>query len=183
MMSGVSGSWEKVVENIKFISKNSYITVGVVLTEENVEELPKIIEFAHNLGVSDIRIISAAQWNDEKKLNIEVSDEIKEAHPILAYRLTHLAKGRNVRGLKDYDCHDCPLVLDDMAVMNGKHYPCIIYMREGGAAIGDLTENVREAWYKKTNTHADPICKKNCLDVCIDYNNRWNKLRQTFHDE
>jgi molybdenum cofactor biosynthesis enzyme MoaA len=63
-MTGVGGNyWEKVVANIKEISKLTYVTVGVVLTEENVHQTKDIIEFAHGLGVADIRIISAAQYN------------------------------------------------------------------------------------------------------------------------
>jgi hypothetical protein len=30
----------------------------------------------------------------------------------------------------------------------------------------------RLAWIKANDTREDPICRKNCLDVCVDYNNR-----------
>ena len=84
-----------------------------------------------------------------------------------------------MRGIKINDSHKCGLVLDDMAVANGKHFPCIIYMREGGQAIGDVDENMREdryKWFLNHDTHCDPICKQNCLDVCIDYNNKLEQL-------
>lgn len=179
IMSGVKGSWNRVIDAIRFLSERSYVTVGVVLTEENATELGNIIEFANGLGVSDIRIISAAQWNEAEPLVVEVSEEIRKKHPILSYRLNHLAECRNVRGIKETDTHSCPLVLDDMAVMDGKHYPCIIYMREGGEDIGEVGPQMREErkkWFEETDTACDPICKKNCLDVCIDYNNRWVDL-------
>jgi hypothetical protein len=71
-------------------------------------------------------------------------------------------------------------VLDDMAVMGGMHYPCIIYMREGGDPIGKAgTCHVREERAEWSRTHAvqlDPICDRNCLDVCVDYNNRHEEL-------
>ena len=64
------------------ISKLTYTTVGVVLTPENIEKTIETIEFAHNLGVADIRIISAAQWNKPiPKLN-EVKTKIRKAHPM-----------------------------------------------------------------------------------------------------
>ena len=63
-MSGdVKGSWVKVIENLGKISKLTYVTVGVVLTPENVQKTIDTILLADSLGVSDIRIISAAQWD------------------------------------------------------------------------------------------------------------------------
>jgi hypothetical protein len=65
-----------------------------------------------------------------------------------------------------------------MAVAQGKHFPCIVYMREGGQAIGNINCDMREdryQWFKNHDTHNDPICQKNCLDVCIDYNNIYRK--------
>ena len=70
MAGDKSGSWRKVVENIRELSKLVYTTVGVVLTENNIEEFYDIVVFAYNLGVADIRVISSAQWN-EKLLQCE----------------------------------------------------------------------------------------------------------------
>jgi len=65
------------------------------------------------------------------------------------------------------------LVLDDMAVARGKHYPCIIYLRERGAAIGRVGTHMREErlrWMEAHEPWNDPICKSMCLDVCVDHN-------------
>ena len=177
IMSGVKDSWNIIIENIKHLSALTYVTVGVVITDNNINELANIVKFAHDLGVADIRIISAAQLSGID-IKIDIPDEIKNNHKILAYRLENLSNDRYVRGIQKCDTHKCPLVLDDMAVMDGKHYPCIIYMREGGTAIGDVGPNMREErlhWFENTDTSCDHICSKNCLDVCIDYNNRWNQ--------
>jgi cyclic pyranopterin phosphate synthase len=61
MSGGVVGSFDKVIENIRYISKLTYVTVGVVLTKDNVQRTIDTIKFADSLGVSDIRIISASQ--------------------------------------------------------------------------------------------------------------------------
>jgi len=61
MSGGVVGSFDKVIENIKYISRLTYVTVGVVLTKDNVQRTIDTIKFADSLGVSDIRIISASQ--------------------------------------------------------------------------------------------------------------------------
>lgn len=167
--------WDTVINNIRELSKLTYVTVGIVLTIENKDKINEIIQFAQSLGVSDIRVIPAAQdCNHLRDIKINQANS-----PILKYRLNNLIKGDTVRGLKLTDNHQCPLVLDDMAVMGDFHYPCIIYMREGGQPIGKVGENMREErfqWYKTHNTHADPICSKQCLDVCRDYNNKWREF-------
>lgn len=179
MSGGISGSWEKVVANIREISKHTYVTLGVVVTENTVGDLKNTIEFASSLGVADIRIISSAQYNQLLEVAKTISENVYEKYPILKYRIKNINNNRNVRGLTETDSHRCPLVLDDMAIAGEYHFPCIIYMREGGNPIGNVGANMRDErleWMQRTDTHKDPICKKNCLDVCIDYNNRYEKF-------
>lgn len=179
-MTGVTGNqWEKVVENIPKIAKLCYTTVGIVITQETVHQVKDVIEFAHNLGVADIRIISAAQYNQMIKGLEGLDPNILDSHPILKYRINNLHNGRNVRGIQSNDCHKCHLVKDDSVVAGNNHemwhFPCVIAMREGAKAIGKVGPNMRAermAWFAKHNSFKDPICQKNCLDVCISYNNR-----------
>ena len=181
MAGGVKGSWDTVVDNIRFLASKTYVTVGVVLTDTNVQQMVDTVKFAHAVGVSDIRIISAAQ-SDINIANAvsQIPQGLLDRHPILKYRVEHLTEKRDVRGISDTDTNRCALVLDDMAVLGGKHFPCIIYLRERGQPIGNIDSgNVRqerEYWAFTHDTHADPICKKNCLDVCVDYNNKYREL-------
>ena len=182
MSGGVVGSWNKVVENIKELSKMTYVTVGMVFSEQNANDISKSIEFAHNLGVSDIRIISAAQWNNfEIFKSLKLSEDTIQNHPILKYRLNNFSKGRNVRGISEIDSHKCGLLLDDMIVKGNYHYPCVIKMREGCEPIGKITDpSVRKDRYEyfmKCDCYKDNICKNNCLDVCVDYNNRYERFK------
>jgi molybdenum cofactor biosynthesis enzyme MoaA len=177
-MTGRKGVFEKIVENIRILSKLTYVTVGVVLTEDNIQRTEDIIKFAEDLGVSDIRVIPAAQnGRSLKKMNLSL--ETLEKYPILQYRYNNFLNDRRVRGLESCDSKKCGLVLDDMAVTGDKHYPCIIYMREGGVPIGKVGHHMRqerEAWYMSHNTHEDKICLNNCLDVCVDYNNTFERF-------
>lgn len=179
-MAGRGGAWQKTTENMRKLSSAVYMTAGVVLTEDNREEAERTIALAHKLGCADIRIIPAAQ--DGRHIEaLSVSREVREVHPILRYRLDNLESGRPVRGLSFGDYGKCPLVMDDMAVVAGKHYPCIIYLREQGDAIGEFTDvrtvrAERAKWYAEHDCYRDPICRNNCLDVCVDYNNRWHEL-------
>lgn len=38
----------------------------------------------------------------------------------------------------------------------------------------------REEWFKNHDTHGDKICRENCLDVCVDYNNLFNQCNKTY---
>jgi molybdenum cofactor biosynthesis enzyme MoaA len=175
MMAGIPGMWDIVVENIKKISKLTYVTVGVVLTEETIDTVKDIVKFAHDLGVTDIRLISAAQYNRVLEMIKDIPEEILDSHPILKYRVQNAKMGSNVRGIQDSDTTHCHLVKDDSVVAGEYHFPCVIYMREGGNAIGKVSEHMREErvkWFETHNSHLDPICRKNCLDVCIDANNK-----------
>ena len=177
-MAGTSGAWEKVVRTIREVSAAAYATVGIVFTPANTSDLIETVCLAHGLGVSDIRIISSAQFNERPTGLNGIPQEILDAHPILAYRVANFLHGRNVRGIEPGDSKRCSLVLDDSVIAGDYHFPCVIYMREGGRPIGRVSADMREertAWRVRHDTHSDAICRDNCLDVCIDYNNRMAK--------
>ena len=181
MMCGVEVDWNKVLNNIKQLSRQTYVSAGVVLTELNHTKALSIITMANDLGVADIRIIPAAQ-NGQYLHNL--SDKQLPswigAHPILKYRINRALHGQKIRGLSKNDCHKCYLVLDDMAVVKDYHFPCIIYLREGGAPIGKISPHMyqeRLEWFGLHDSRKDNICRENCLDVCVQYNNTVNFFR------
>jgi MoaA/NifB/PqqE/SkfB family radical SAM enzyme len=175
MNGGIIGAWEKSIETIRQLSKITYVTVGMVFTESNVDECVELVMFADSLGVSDIRVIPSAQYNRALTKLTALPREVLAKYPILNYRINNIKNGFSVRGIHKNDCHKCPLVLDDMAVASKWHFPCIIYMREGGKPIGKIGDKMRQDrlnWMKQHDTHTDPICANNCLDVCRDFNNK-----------
>ena len=177
-MSGSSNTvGSKVIQNIADLSKLTYVTVGVVLTDDNYDKVCEIIEFADSLGVADIRVIPAAQNDVLVEAMDNIPEKILDKHPILKYRTDNVRQGIGVRGIKETDCHRCLLLQDDSVVAGDYHFPCIIYLREGGEPIGvfDDYEKVRKArvkWANEHDTYADPICSSNCLDVCVQYSNK-----------
>jgi len=173
MTGGISGAWVNVVENIRYLSKKTYVSVGMVFTEETVDTCFDDVIFADSLGVSDIRIIPSAQYNKALCSLSELPRDILEKHKILKYRVENIKNGCHVRGITNDGPDACWLGLDDMVSAKGYHFPCVIYMREGGEPIGKITENIRldrRDWVMSHSPKEDPICKKNCLDVCINYN-------------
>lgn len=173
-MAGLPGCgvWNTVVENIRALSQLTYVTVGMVFTEENVGDCIEAVKFADSLGVSDIRVIPSAQYNQALVKLAELPEEILAKYPILRYRIDNLKQGKSVRGIGEKR-NKCRLVLDDMAVAGKFHFPCIIYMREGGAPVGEVGPNMRQErlkWMKNHDPHLDPICNEMCLDVCVHFN-------------
>ena len=179
LTGGIVGAWEKVVENIKQLSKVTYVTVGMVFTEENINSAVEDIKFADSLGVADIRIISSAQYNKAIENLQTLPQDLLNRHPILKYRVNNYLTGIPIRGMSAKDCNRCKIVLDDMAIAGDYHFPCIIYLRQQGDPIGKVSSNMRkerEEWYKTHNCFEDPICKRICLDACVAFNNKANLI-------
>lgn len=165
--------WARVARNIRELARHVYVTVGVVLTETNRDRAAEIVAFASSLGVADVRVIPAAQ-DGASLTSFFVADDVLARHPILRYRVDRLRRDLPVRGLGLDDSKVCMLVLDDVAATGQYQYPCVIYLREGGAPIGKFGYAMREArrrWCLGHDSLADPICRRNCLDVCTAYNN------------
>lgn len=175
VMTGGNGeAWDKAVDTIKYLSKYVYVTVGTVFNELNYQSAQETVEFIDSLSPGDIRIISSAQYNQALSFVARIPTSIASKYPILSYRINNFLSMRSMRGIKEDDSKRCYIVLDDLAIANRYHFPCIIYMREQGSPIGEMNESFRDdriQWFKKHNTHEDRICKENCLDVCIDHNN------------
>lgn len=83
MAGEIKGSWKKVITSISELSKLTYVTVGVVLTPENIKDIQSIIEFSDSLGVSDIRIIPSAQWDNKLSELDALPTELISRYPIL----------------------------------------------------------------------------------------------------
>lgn len=182
MTGGNENAWVKASRSIQELSKLTYVTVGVVFNELNAMEAMQTIKYIDSLNPSDIRILSSAQYNKALYQLTLLPEELLKKYPILKYRINNFKRNRNVRGIKNTDCRKCHLVKDDLAVAGKYHFPCIIYLREGGKPIGETGGSFRQQrneWFKKHDTHKDPICAKNCLDVCVDYNNKCHEYSRT----
>jgi MoaA/NifB/PqqE/SkfB family radical SAM enzyme len=181
----VNNQWEKVIQNIRRLSKLTYITTSIVLSNENVGQANEIISFAKDLGVADIRFVTASH---DEQLILKIQDipiEILDKYPILIYRLKNLKVGRQIRGLLSTDSHKCYLVLDDNVVAGKWHYPCGVYLREGGLPIGEINSCMRRQridWLIAKDTHTDEICRQFCSDIYADYNNKFEEFLQTRED-
>lgn len=165
--------WSTAVKNIKELAKLSHTTLEIVLTEENAPEIGNLIEFVHILGVSDIKISPRINFYAFESIPSKLFD----GRLMLKYRVNSLKNG-NAFGLRETDTNKCPLVMDEMTVAGNCHFPCGIYLRNGGNPIGQVKPHMRKdriAWAISHNTHEDPICKNYCPDIYREFNNKWVK--------
>jgi organic radical activating enzyme len=160
----------RVITNIAELSKDHYVNVGLVLDVINYKRADDIISYLKNLGVSDIKIsISSHEVDTMPKFN-PLKDH--SDYPILNYRVNNFLAGRPMRGFPTDKCH---IMKNDITVVGMKHYPCLVYFREGGDYIGPLISGTgvlraRAEWYKNHNCLTDPICSKFCMDFKCDFN-------------
>ena len=180
-MSGVNNIFNKVVSNIQEISKTCKVTIGTVINDANFNDAENIIKFISDLGVSDIRVGTATQFN--KMINLNLPQNILDKHPILNYRINNFKSGKNMRGVCGTDCKHCFMTLDDISIVNNYHFPCMVYAREKGSPIGSVSntekmKSERIKWVANHDCTKDPICQKYCMDFKIDYNNKFNKINK-----
>ncbi len=125
-MTGARNQFENLVYNIRELAKVTYVTLGVVLTDENVNQLANTVEYADDMGVADIRIIPAAQEGSVVRGVSSINPDILERHPILKYRVNNTLQGVPVRSIQWYDSHRCYMPVDDSVVAGDYHFPCDI---------------------------------------------------------
>ena len=161
-----------VVNNIRnIVAKKANVQIGTVFDDKNIKDATEIVRFISSLGVSDIKIGTASQYEQ----HLVFGSLSSFPNPILQYRLSRFKRGRGMRGLVEDDSPKCYLVLDDLTIKGNKHYPCAVYLREGGEPIGELDEKVfkrRLEWFEEHDSLKDRICTKYCMDFKCDFNNQ-----------
>ncbi len=175
MTGGNSWAWDKASETIRELSKLTYVIVGMVFNEINLNYVEEAITWVDSLNPKDIRIIPSAQYNKAiGKIN-NLPFQLVGKYPILKYRVHNLINRVPFRGIRKNDSKKCYIVIDDLAILGNYQFPCIIYLREQGKPISKFDEDFRKKrfeWYQHHDVSKDKICSKNCLDVCRDFNNR-----------
>lgn len=182
MSGGRESSWQRIISNIREIASWCRVTIGLVVNERNVHRLPGIIEFAQELGVYDIRVNPAAQFSNRLPESVLSGIESSD-YPILDWRIRNRINNIDVRGIDRRNAvRHCWLVQDETVINGNLHYPCFVYMREGGAPIGKVNSRMRDdrrTWMLNHDPYNDPICRANCADCCLAFNQRY----EDFHSE
>jgi len=164
---------DTIIKNISELSKKHYVNVGVVIDKINNDRIEQIVNYILELGVNDIKLST----NTHDEVIPKFSDKDYSKYPILNYRINRFKSGQNMRGISSKDNFKCELVKNDISIVGDYHYPCLVYSREGGKAIGPIDYNIkrdRVEWYKQHIPKLDPICNKYCMDFKCEYNRSIN---------
>jgi MoaA/NifB/PqqE/SkfB family radical SAM enzyme len=158
---------EHILNCIKELAKVRYVNIGLVIDEHNVSRAEAIIDFLLQLGVSDVKLSISTRALD----TMPVFTKLYEGYPILSYRVNNFKNQKPMRG---YPAPRCHIAKNDITIVGDKHYPCLVYFREKGSAIGNLDDESmlqdREAWSESHDCLKDPICSKFCMDFKCDFN-------------
>jgi MoaA/NifB/PqqE/SkfB family radical SAM enzyme len=172
--TNVDNIFDQIVLNIKELSRVGVnVTVGITFTDMNISFNKEIIQFVSDLGAADIRIMTAANFN--QLLKFDLSESLLVKHPILRYRVNNYNLGLNMRGSHLGTSSKCYLVIDDVSIVGKYHFPCAVYAREKGKPIGKISSsmnNERLEWFKTHNCHTDSICKAFCMDFKCRFNEK-----------
>ena len=172
---------EATIRAVTALGGKVYVGMTCCAATQSAEATKATVERIAALGATDIKIMSIAQEGGILDTTW-MTEETKARFPFLAWRSSNFKRGRDVRGLKPTDCGKCALVLDDVTIAGGKHYPCNVYFREKGEAIGSVSDGAtmlreRAAWYEAHDSQKDPICSRMCMDLLATYNNRVRDLQ------
>ena len=157
---------QHVVHVIKELSKSKYVNVGLYVDALNFTRVEEIVDYILSLGAHDVKISTALGL-----LPVFIKD-YDEKHPILHYRVVNFKNGLPMRGRPAEHCH---IIGNDITIVGEQHYPCLVYFREHGAAIGNVTDwetmrIERENWIDRTDCTKDNICKRYCMDFKCEFN-------------
>jgi molybdenum cofactor biosynthesis enzyme MoaA len=162
----------KVIDNIKTLSHSGKkVLIGMFLDSRNVSRANAIIDFILDLGVTDIKISTSLRL-ERKSFTLAIKENYLN-YPTLNYRLNNFKNNLGMRGY--LTSNKCYLLKSDVSIIGNYHYPCLVYGREKGTALGNLDDiNVleqRAAFQRSHNPLDDKICKNYCMDFKCDFNN------------
>lgn len=157
---------EGIIKTIKELAKTKYVNIGLVIDSINIDRIEKIIDYIIGLGVNDIKLSTSTKDQLMPVFTKSYSD-----FPILAYRVERFKQGKQMRG---NPCKTCGICRNDVTIVGDKHYPCLVYFREKGKAIGMVNDTMmtdRLEWSETHDCVNDPICNQYCMDFKCEFNN------------
>jgi hypothetical protein len=149
------------------------VVAGITVHQANDMLIQKTIDAAIEHGANDCTLSVATCAAPDPSVFAGLNTHNR---PILTFR----ARKAAVNATRGCCTAPCYMALDSMCIKNQEHYPCQIYMREGGKPIGPVNAHMssaRGAWHQQHVPAEDPICQKYCPDFCMEFNHEANTLR------
>ena len=198
-LTGRAGAWSRSLETLTGLGAARrrgvpfFLIVNTVVGSTNRARVPQLVERFLALGVDDLKLITDVDAKGfladfPKAASVRARlDELLAAAPPDAYPLLR----RKVKTVFAPDAIGlaanvpaswrCFIPLTERTVDREFYYPCSVYLREGGAPLGRLTDDAdtqraRSAHFTATHAcGADPICQRYCLHCTRAYNDSANE--------
>ncbi len=205
-LTGTSRGWAKSIEAVRAVAAardggaSVRLLINTVVGNSNRVDLATIVKFLVSLEPDDVKLITDVDARDElpdfpehpavmNELHELVSALPADRFPLLRRKLqTVFAKdsiGLDPTSAKrTASSWRCYIPLTERTVDGVSYYPCSVYLREGGAPIGKLTDSSatqREKtaeWVRTNDCRTDPICQRYCLHCTRVFNDATNDTRQ-----
>jgi MoaA/NifB/PqqE/SkfB family radical SAM enzyme len=197
-----TGAWEAAVETLDTLAHarrtgvRLFLIVNTVVTRANRRDLPATLRFFLRFGPDDLKLITEVDGRDDlgdfpeaPRVRAELEALLAElpagSFPLLRRKLrtvfapTAIGLDALQRPGRPWRCF---IPLTERTVDTGAYYPCSIYVREGGAPLGRLTDppELQRArtvsFVREADCLADPICRRYCLHCTRTFNARANEV-------
>ena len=196
-------AWQRAVANVRALAARRdrgapfFLIVNSVVNTQNRHRLDELLRFLLALGPNDVKLIAAVDEKDilpafvERESMMARVQQLLASVPAFAYPLlrrklstvfTPEAIGLEpIEGMADQPWR-CYVPLTERTVDTTHYYPCSVYLREGGQALGQVDEpqelqrSKLAHFVREANCLQDPICRRYCLYCTRQLNVRANTL-------
>jgi molybdenum cofactor biosynthesis enzyme MoaA len=201
-LTGRRDVWAKAVETLSVLGAARrdgapfFLIVNTVIGLANRRRLAALVEFFLGFGVDDVKLITEVDVRDELgdfdeagALKAQVRALLErlpaERFPLLKRKLETVFS-RTAIGLDDAPRRAdwrCYVPLTERTVDGEFYYPCSVYLREGGAPLGRLSEpqdvqREKSARFVLAGCGSDALCQRWCLHCTRSWNDRVNAARK-----
>ena len=204
-LSGRPRAWEAAVRTIRVLASERrrgadfFLIVNTVVTPQNRGELARIVDFLLTLDPDDIKLITSVDEKErlgnfpEAPAVLDGILRLLEPYPPDRFPLLRRKVGtvfaQDAIGLSSParsspDGLRCFIPLTERTVDGRFYYPCSVYLREGGAPLGELRDSPDKqraksaAFVRRADCSTDPICRRYCLHCTRQYNEGAQRLRE-----
>lgn len=202
-LAGRAGAWDAAVETLDALSSARqagepfFLIVNTVVTPANQLYLPATLRFFLGFALDDLKLIADVDRREDlgafpegprvrAELDALLAGLPPRAFPLLRRKLRTVfssdAVGLDAERSAPGKPWRCFIPLTERTVDSEHYYPCSVYLREGGAPLGAVSDRPEVqrarsgAFVRDGDCQADPICRRYCLYCTRTFNSRANEL-------
>jgi pyruvate-formate lyase-activating enzyme len=196
-LTGRKGAWEAAISTLDALSaarargSRFFLGINTVVNRRNRTRLPELVRFFLRFRPDDLKLITEVDSRGSLGDFPEVGavraglEEIcaglpEDAFPLLKLKVRTVFAPAAI-GLESERAPEgrgwrCLIPLTERTVDARSYYPCSVYVREGGAPLGPLSDppalqrEKTARFVREGDCLADPICRRYCLHCTRTFN-------------